>query len=254
MTISHICRTLYTIISPIRIWFQPLCDFTIRVIREVTTEAVCRTQFPHFQGETSSPGWIRPPNRPFRGRTTITVALRPPNLAFLWPYMRNYARRPQIRAFLWPYMRNPARQPQIRAFLWPYMRNHARRPQIRAFLWPSDTEMQGNSEQYPNKRVLGTTKKPSGRISSGLREKLWSSATNSGHNVAIRHRNAGKQWTVSKQKAPGNKRKSPQDVCPKGFCIRKWRLPTLPPGMAVPSAMVSLTSLFGMGRGGSSPL
>ena len=35
---------------------------------------------------------------------------------------------------------------------------------------------------------------------------------------------------------------------------RKWQLPTLPPGGAVPSAMVSLTSLFGMGRGGSSPL
>ena len=33
-----------------------------------------------------------------------------------------------------------------------------------------------------------------------------------------------------------------------------WRLPTLPHGVAVPSALVSLTSLFGMGRGGSSPL
>ena len=33
-----------------------------------------------------------------------------------------------------------------------------------------------------------------------------------------------------------------------------WRLPTLPHGSAVPSAQVSLTSLFGMGRGGSSPL
>ena len=36
--------------------------------------------------------------------------------------------------------------------------------------------------------------------------------------------------------------------------VRAWQLPTLPPGGAVPSAMVSLTSLFGMGRGGSSPL
>ena len=45
--------------------------------------------------------------------------------------------------------------------------------------------------------------------------------------------------------------------CPRkktGCRIRKWQLPTLPPGGAVPSAMVSLTSLFGMGRGGSSPL
>ena len=36
--------------------------------------------------------------------------------------------------------------------------------------------------------------------------------------------------------------------------VRAWQLPTLPPGGAVPSALVSLTSLFGMGRGGSSPL
>ena len=32
------------------------------------------------------------------------------------------------------------------------------------------------------------------------------------------------------------------------------QLPTLPPGGAVPSAMAGLTSLFGMGRGGSPPL
>ena len=36
--------------------------------------------------------------------------------------------------------------------------------------------------------------------------------------------------------------------------FEKRQLPTLPPGGAVPSALVSLTSLFGMGRGGSSPL
>ena len=36
--------------------------------------------------------------------------------------------------------------------------------------------------------------------------------------------------------------------------FKNWRLPTLPHGSAVPSAQVSLTSLFGMGRGGSSPL
>ena len=35
---------------------------------------------------------------------------------------------------------------------------------------------------------------------------------------------------------------------------QKRRLPTLPTGGSVPSAMVSLTSLFGMVRGGSSPL
>ena len=35
--------------------------------------------------------------------------------------------------------------------------------------------------------------------------------------------------------------------------FKNWRLPTLPHGSAVPSAQVSLTSLFGMGRGGTSP-
>ena len=39
-----------------------------------------------------------------------------------------------------------------------------------------------------------------------------------------------------------------------GRVLEERRLPTLPPGGAVPSALVSLTSLFGMGRGGSSPL
>ncbi len=36
--------------------------------------------------------------------------------------------------------------------------------------------------------------------------------------------------------------------------LRKWRLPTLPQRSAVPSAMLSLTTLFGMGRGGTSAL
>ena len=48
--------------------------------------------------------------------------------------------------------------------------------------------------------------------------------------------------------------KTPRHRWMTGCRIRKWQLPTLPPGGAVPSAMVSLTSLFGMGRGGSSPL
>ena len=35
---------------------------------------------------------------------------------------------------------------------------------------------------------------------------------------------------------------------------KSWRLPTLPLGIAVPSALTGLTSLFGMGRGGSPSL
>ena len=36
--------------------------------------------------------------------------------------------------------------------------------------------------------------------------------------------------------------------------LEKWRLPTLPLGIAVPSALTGLTSLFGMGRGGTPSL
>ena len=46
--------------------------------------------------------------------------------------------------------------------------------------------------------------------------------------------------------------KSPDYFRNRGFDKRR-RLPTLPHCIAVPSAQVSLTSLFGMGRGGTSP-
>ena len=46
----------------------------------------------------------------------------------------------------------------------------------------------------------------------------------------------------------GTKKESPE-----GLSL-KWRLPTLPQRSAVPSAMLSLTTLFGMGRGGTSAL
>ena len=36
--------------------------------------------------------------------------------------------------------------------------------------------------------------------------------------------------------------------------VKRWRLPTLPLGIAVPSAQTGLTSLFGMGRGGAPSL
>ena len=46
-------------------------------------------------------------------------------------------------------------------------------------------------------------------------------------------------------------RKNPQDESQR---FSKWRLPTLPQRSAVSSAMLSLTTLFGMGRGGTSAL
>ena len=53
--------------------------------------------------------------------------------------------------------------------------------------------------------------------------------------------------------AGGGQKKTPRAISHPG-CPEKRRLPTLPPGLAVPSAMAGLASLFGMGRGGSPPL
>ena len=56
-------------------------------------------------------------------------------------------------------------------------------------------------------------------------------------------RNATAQWGTTKK-----------ETTFRVVSFKNWRLPTLPHGSAVLSAQVSLTSLFGMGRGGSSPL
>ena len=57
-------------------------------------------------------------------------------------------------------------------------------------------------------------------------------------------------WFMAPQRAINEECQASFDV----WHSKEPQLPTLPPGGAVPSAMVSLTSLFGMGRGGSSPL
>ena len=46
--------------------------------------------------------------------------------------------------------------------------------------------------------------------------------------------------------------RSPGSLLSRGFAER-WRPPTLPHCIAVPSAQAGLTSLFGMGRGGTPP-
>ena len=55
-----------------------------------------------------------------------------------------------------------------------------------------------------------------------------------------------------RDKEDGGKQKDPADIVSR--VLEERQLPTLPPGGAVPSAMAGLTSLFGMGRGGSPPL
>ena len=67
-------------------------------------------------------------------------------------------------------------------------------------------------------------------------------ATHATHATQLQ-RNATAQWGTTKK-----------ETTFRVVSFKNWRLPTLPHGSAVPSAQVSLTSLFGMGRGGSSPL
>ena len=62
----------------------------------------------------------------------------------------------------------------------------------------------------------------------------------------------GKQDGKGTGKEGGNTKRAP--VLNEPEPSEKRQLPTLPPGGAVPSAMAGLTSLFGMGRGGTPPL
>ena len=72
-------------------------------------------------------------------------------------------------------------------------------------------------------------------------DRLGRSAT--ARSATKRNRHATAQWGTTKK-----------ETTFRIVSFKNWRLPTLPHGSAVPSAQVSLTSLFGMGRGGSSPL
>ena len=47
--------------------------------------------------------------------------------------------------------------------------------------------------------------------------------------------------------------KDPDSLLNQGLHSKKWQPPTLPHCIAVPSAQAGLTSLFGMGRGGTPP-
>ena len=61
-------------------------------------------------------------------------------------------------------------------------------------------------------------------------------------------------FDVRPNRAGGNEKRKIPDCRQTIGDLEERRLPTLPTGGSVPSAMASLTSLFGMGRGGSSPL
>ena len=50
-----------------------------------------------------------------------------------------------------------------------------------------------------------------------------------------------------------SEQKRTPEISLQGSHLEKWRPPTLPHCIAVPSAQAGLTSLFGMGRGGTPP-
>ncbi len=83
------------------------------------------------------------------------------------------------------------------------------------------------------------------RGETGIVEKTRFLEVKSRYNIVSRMKNRGLvEKLVNKKK----------ENLGKGVLLEKWRRPTLPQRSAVPSARASLTSLFGMGRGGSSLL
>ena len=84
--------------------------------------------------------------------------------------------------------------------------------------------------------------RPPGTKRNGSKHNETQPPRNATHATQLQ-RNATAQWGTTKK-----------ETTFRVVSFKNWRLPTLPHGSAVPSAQVSLTSLFGMGRGGSSPL
>ena len=68
-----------------------------------------------------------------------------------------------------------------------------------------------------------------------------------------RRKQANSLYGKSCQQAGRTKKEALTQKLNQGFIIEKWRPPTLPHCIAVPSAQAGLTSLFGMGRGGTPP-
>ena len=133
-----------------------------------------------------------------------------------------------------------------------------RRKQENHSLRPQNTPANSTTNQRPttathHSYTLGQQKAPpASTVTPRLSEKSASQSAIGllGHSGRGRTNRRGTFRTGS---PTGTKKKSRLNVTSIGTS-EKRQLPTLPPGGAVPSALVSLTSLFGMGRGGSSPL
>ena len=107
----------------------------------------------------------------------------------------------------------------------------------------------GNNHPKRNKTAWNEAQRPEAqRNTTATQRNRNTTATqhntrNATASATPRNRHATAQWGTTKK-----------ETTFRVVSFKNWRLPTLPHGSAVPSAQVSLTSLFGMGRGGSSPL
>ena len=110
----------------------------------------------------------------------------------------------------------------------------------------------GNNHPKRNKTAWNEAQRPEAQRNATATQRTQHNATQRNTTQHTQHnathatqlqRNATTQWGTTKK-----------ETTFRVVSFKNWRLPTLPHGSAVPSAQVSLTSLFGMGRGGSSPL
>ena len=99
--------------------------------------------------------------------------------------------------------------------------------------------------------VLCSARSPRCGNTSGAKLGVPSGALLHRHNACSTHRYP-RYCTASTREVLSYYIQRTPHLADEGF--RKWRLPTLPQRSAVPSAMLSLTTLFGMGRGGTSAL
>ena len=101
----------------------------------------------------------------------------------------------------------------------------------------------GNNHPKRNKTAWNEAQRPEAQRNATATQRNRSVTHNATATATPRNRHATAQWGTTKK-----------ETTFRVVSFKNWRLPTLPHGSAVPSAQVSLTSLFGMGRGGSSPL
>ena len=92
-------------------------------------------------------------------------------------------------------------------------------------------------------------------LSAGFRNAgCWRTGHGDHRPTWIMHGNTRSSKKNSIVRNKKNKQKKEfQDFRLRTLSVKRRRLPTLPHCIAVPSAQVGLTSLFGMGRGGTPP-